>query len=291
MTDTAVTRISQGERYAVETTQGTFEAKAIINAAGIHADTIHNFVGEPQKILPQRGQYYLLDNAHRGFVAHTLFQLPGKKGKGVLITPTVDENILVGPNADDADKDNCETTREGLAEVLEAAKFSVEGLPVHGRITAFAGIRAKHASHDFVIDEPMPGFFNALGIDSPGLSAAPAIAEMLAGMVTARLQPAEKADFVAKRKGVTRFSQLPFEAQEALVRENPLYGHMVCRCETVSEAEILDAIHRPVGARSLDALKRRTRAQMGRCQGGFCSLKLAEILARELGVSEESLWT
>lgn len=296
-----VTKIihTHGRPFIVETPKGSFSADTVINAAGVDSDTIHNQVaGYTETILPQRGQYYLLDNAYQGFVNHTLFPLPGPKGKGVLIAPTVDGNTLIGPNNEDLSKEldfndrhDTQTTRMGLAEILEKGTQSVVNLPIYGSITTFAGIRAKHEAHDFVINEPVPGFINALGIDSPGLSAAPAIGKELAKMVADKLHAVPNPDYNPKRVGIKRFNLLPFEEQAALIQENPRYGHVVCRCETITEAEIIDAIHRPVGARSLAGLKRRTRAQMGRCQGGFCSLKLAEILAKELNISEESIWT
>ncbi|MCL2398762.1 MAG: NAD(P)/FAD-dependent oxidoreductase [Defluviitaleaceae bacterium] len=295
--ETSVINISQkskeidsAQSFTVETTQGTFFTKTIINAAGLKADIINNYINDTtETILPQRGQYYLLDNAHRGFVTRTIFSLPGSKGKGVLIAPTVDENTLIGPNAEDSN--DTQTTRSGLDEVLEKAKMSVSNLPIHGRITTFAGVRAKHASKDFVINEPISGFFNALGIDSPGISAAPAIGKKLAQMVADKLNPGLNPGYNPGRLGIKRFSRLSFAEQAALISENPQYGHVVCRCETVTEAEIIDSIRRPIGAGDLAAIKRRTRAQMGRCQGGFCSLKLSEILSKELGVSEEYIWT
>lgn len=275
----------------------TFTADTIINAAGVMSDTIHNFAAETadlytESILTQRGQYYLLDNAYKGFVSHTLFPLPSPKGKGVLIAPTVDGNIIVGPNAEDfVPKNDNQTTKAGLDEILKSAEAIVKDLPLSGRITSFAGIRAKHSSKDFVINEPCPGFINALGIDSPGLSAAPAIGKKLAGMVAKLKNPEEDPNFNPRRIGLKHFSSMSFDEKAALIKKDPKYGHIVCRCETVTEAEIIAAIRRPVGARNLAAIKRRTRAQMGRCQGGFCSLKLTEILAAELNISEESIWT
>ena len=297
--EAAVTKLTAGQVFTAETEKGSFSADTVINAAGIESDTIHNFVAESKEaILPQRGQYYLLDNAYKDFVKCTLFPLPGPKGKGILIAPTTDGNILIGPNAEDMSEEalfeercDTQTTWMGLKEVIEKGGASVADLPIWGRITAFSGIRTKHSSGDFIVNEPVPGFINSLAIDSPGLSAAPAIGEMLAKMVSERLKPEANPSYNPKRVGIKRFSLLPFEEQAALIKENSDYGHIVCRCETVTEAEILEAIHRPLGARKLAAIKRRTRAQMGRCQGGFCSIKLGEILSRELGISEESIWT
>jgi glycerol-3-phosphate dehydrogenase len=289
MLDTAVTGLTAGDSgYTVATPRQSFQTRAVINAAGIGSAAINNFIGmEKEEIIPQRGQYYLLDNTRRDLVTRTIFPLPSKLGKGVLIAPTVDYNIILGPTSDESD--DISTTQKGLSDVLESVSRSLANVPAQDKITAFAGIRAKHASRDFVIDEPMPGFINALGIDSPGLTAAPAIAEKLAGMVTGRLQPEYKKNSQSKRIGIKRFHALPPSEQAGLIRENPLYGKVVCRCETVTEAEIIEAIRRPVGARNLDAIKRRTRAQMGRCQGGFCTIRLMEILSQELSIPETSI--
>ena len=263
-------------------------AKTIINAAGVESATIHNHLNtSKESIIPQRGQYHLLDNTQRDLVKHTVFQLPTALGKGVLVVPTVDENILIGPTAEPPDDPFAtETTPEGLQDVFEKSKHILKNIPIHDRITTFAGIRAKHDSKDFVINEAAPGFINAIGIDSPGLTAAPAIAEMITNMVTSRLQPPVKHNFIPQRIGIKRFRELTPKQQANLIKENPAYGRIVCRCETITEAEIIDAIRRPVGARNLNALKRRTRAQMGRCQGGFCLTKLMELLSRELNVPE-----
>jgi len=267
------------------------KTKVIINAAGIESAAIHNYVS-PRKeaIIPQRGQYYLLDNTQRDLVQHTIFQLPTHLGKGVLVVPTVDHNILIGPTAEPPEgPTSTQTTAQGLQEVLGKAKTILKSVPIHDRITAFAGIRAKHDSKDFIINEETPGFINAIGIDSPGLTAAPAIAKKIATMATARLQPAMSPHFRPERIGIQKFCELPKSQQADLIKQNPAYGRVVCRCETITEAEIVDAIRRPVGAKNLEAIKRRTRAQMGRCQGGFCLTKLVELLSRELGVAETAV--
>ena len=290
---TKITTDKKDGKFTVETPNGTFTASTIINAAGVESAKMNNFVSDTkEEILPQRGEYYLLDNAHKGFVNCVLFPLPGPKGKGILLAPTFDGNTVVGPNAEDIeDGFDTQTTRAGLDEVAQKANQSVANLPLHGRITTFTGIRAKIKHKDFILNEPVQGFFNAMGVDSPGLSAAPAIGEDLANKVAAKLNAKEDPAFNPRREGIKRFSELSFEEQAALIEKNPKYGHVICRCEMITEAEVVESINRKVGARSLDAIKRRSRAQMGRCQGGFCSPKLAEILARELKVSEESIWS
>lgn len=261
-----------------------YETKTVINCAGVFADVIHNMAGrEKLRITPRRGQYCLLDRAAGGHVKHTVFRVPGPMGKGILVTPTVHGNLLLGPTAEDIeDREGTETSAEGLKKVLEGAGETVGSLPYGQVITSFAGLRAHEQGGDFVIGEAegAPGFFDAAGIESPGLSSAPAIGEYLAGLAAEYLHAPERTDFIPCRKGIVHFAQLERAQQEKLLKARPEYGNVICRCETVTEAEVLDAVYRPLGARSLDGVKRRTRAGMGRCQSGFCSPKTAEILAR-----------
>lgn len=221
-------------------------------------------------------------------VDKTVFQLPTVYGKGVLVTPTVHGNLMVAPTAlDVADKEDISTTRDGLAEVIKKARVSVSDIPTGQIITSFSGLRAHEAGGDFVIGEAedCPGFFNAAGIESPGLTAAPAIGEEVAHLVAEKLGASLKEDFIAARKDIRSAAHATKDELAEMIAENPAYANVICRCETVTEGEILDAIHRPLGARSLDGVKRRTRAGMGRCQSGFCSPKTLEILAREWKVS------
>ena len=284
-----VGRIEGGWR--LETSRGSLETKVVINAAGVHADELHNLVSEESlTILPRRGDYLLLDKEAGSYVNHTIFQLPGAMGKGVLVTPTVHGNLLVGPTAIDVeDKEATATTREGLKQVVEKSSMAVKGLPLKQVITSFAGLRAHRPEHDFYIRESAPGFLDCAGIESPGLSAAPAIGETVAEMAAKILKLEDKPDFDPIRKGIQSPLTLPPEQRQALIQANPAYGRLICRCETVTEGEIVDAIHRVPGARSLDGVKRRTRAGMGRCQSGFCSPRVMEILARELGIPVEAL--
>ncbi len=287
--DTTVTGFTAGEEgWTVHTDKGDVTARCVVNAAGVYADRLHNMVSAKKlHITPRRGDYYLLDKA-AGEVAHaTLFQLPGKFGKGVLVSPTVHGNTIVGPTAIDIeDKDSTATTREGLDQVAQKAAISVPGIPLRQTITSFAGLRAHEDGGEFIIGEvsDAPGFFDCAGIESPGLSSSPAIGEMVAGLLKEKLGLSPRPDFVAKRKGIVNPQTLSFEERQALIRENPAYGRVICRCETVTEGEIVDAITRPLGARSLDGVKRRTRAGMGRCQGGFCGPRVMEIIARETGM-------
>lgn len=269
------------------------KTKSIVNAAGVYADVFNNMVSEHKLTITRRkGEYMLLDRSAGSFVSHTIFQLPSKMGKGVLTTPTVHGNILMGPTATDiADKENIRTTSEGLRTVLERTNLSVKNVPTRAVITSFAGLRAHEEGGDFVIGEAedAKGFFNAAGIESPGLTAAPSIAKMICGFVTEYLGATEKNNYISERKGVIDPWLLSDDERDELIKEHPEYGTIICRCEKVTEGQILDAIRRPLGARTLDGIKRRTRAGMGRCQAGFCSPKTMAILSRETGIPMEKI--
>lgn len=270
-----------------------YDVKYVVNAAGVYADKINNMVSARKlSITPRRGEYVLMDREVGGLVDHTIFQLPTKLGKGVLVTPTVHGNLLVGPNADPLeDKEDISVTANGMDEIKSKALLSVPSIPYNKMITSFAGLRAHESGNDFIIGEAedCEGFFNAAGIASPGLSSAPAIGEYLAKLIAEKAGAQEKSDFIDERKGFIRITKLSPEERNVLIAERPEYGRIVCRCEEVTEGEIEDAIRRPVGARSLDGIKRRVRQGMGRCQAGFCTPKAIEILARELGISEEDV--
>ena len=276
------------EGFELYTNNGVYKTKYVVNAAGVYADKFHNMVSEKKiHITPRRGDYCLLDRTAGGHVSKTIFALPGKYGKGILVSPTVHGNLLLGPTAlDIEDKEGINTTAEGLSEVIEKAGFNVKNLPLRQVITSFAGLRAHEDNHEFIIEEleDCKGFIDCAGIESPGLTSAPAIGEMVANILKDLIGLEEKEDFIAIRKGILNPEHLSKEERKQLIKENPAYGNIICRCEMVTEGEILDAIHRPLGAKSLDAVKRRTRAGMGRCQAGFCSPKTMEILARELNV-------
>ena len=294
--NTKVTDIQKSEEgYKIKTlhtdsnTEEIFEAKVVINAAGVYADELNNMVSENKlHITARKGEYCLLDKDAGTHVTHTIFQLPSKMGKGVLVSPTVHGNLLVGPTALDVeDKEALNTTGEGLGSLAATSALSVKNVPMRQVITSFAGLRAHEDGNDFVIGEATDakGFINAAGIESPGLSSAPAIGEMIAGIAKDILGLTEKEEFIATRKGILHPETLSLEERNALIKDCPAYGNIICRCEMISEGEILDAIHRPLGARSLDGVKRRTRAGMGRCQSGFCSPRTMEILERELSMS------
>ncbi|MCD7966724.1 MAG: NAD(P)/FAD-dependent oxidoreductase, partial [Clostridiaceae bacterium] len=282
-----------GEGYILETGKGAITAKYIINAAGVYADRFHNMVSSSKiHITPRKGDYCLLDKEAGGHVSHTIFQLPGKLGKGVLVTPTVHGNLLTGPTAVDIeDKEGNATTAEELAFVTEKSSIGVKNVPFRQVITSFSGLRAHEDGDDFIIGEAedAPGFFDAAGIESPGLTSAPAIGVYLAELVAGKAGAAQKKDWKRDRRGIVRPEKMSVEERAELIRQRPEYGTIICRCEGVSEGEIIDSIRRTLGAVSLDGVKRRVRQGMGRCQAGFCTPRTMEILSRELGITMEEV--
>lgn len=237
-------------------------------------------------ITPRKGQYFVLDKNVGDFVNTVVFQCPSKVGKGILITPTIHGNILVGPDAEDIiDKDDVSTTLENLEFIREIARNSSSTVPVNKVITTYSGLRAEVSTGDFIIGEAedAKGFINVAGIKSPGLTSSPAIAEYVVDImkdITGGLK--EKEDFNPRRRRVVRFNKLSDEEKSELINKDPRFGRIICRCESVTEGEIVDIINRNVGATTVDGVKRRARPGTGRCQGGFCGPRVLEILAREL---------
>lgn len=274
--------------FEITTNQGVEKAKYVVNAAGVYADQFHNMVSEKKiHITPRRGDYCLLDKTAGSHVSKTIFALPGKFGKGILVTPTIHGNLLLGPTAIDIeDKEGTSTTADALKTVIEKSGLNVKNIPYRQVITSFAGLRAHEDQHEFIIGEveDCKGFIDCAGIESPGLTSAPAIGEMVANILKDLMQLEEKENFISTRKGILNPETLSLEERNALIKKEPAYGNIICRCEMITEGEIIDAIRRPLGAKSLDGVKRRTRAGMGRCQSGFCSPRTMEILARELQV-------
>ena len=285
---------SAGGLFMIHTGKTDIQAKCVVNAAGLYADVVSEMAGARKfKIVPRRGEYYLLDNKCASLASHTLFQTPDKMGKGVLVTPTVDGNILSGPTAADGDdKTATETTAAGQDEVFHKSEKTIPDISRRNIINSFAGVRALAYNedgtpvNDFIIEEDatVGGFVNVGGICSPGLTAAPAIGVYVAEIIEKiRGSKWEKnPDFVGVRRGIESFKDADDERRAQLIEENPLYGRIICRCEMITEGEIVAAIKSPVGAVDLDGVKRRTRAGMGRCQSGFCSPRVTEILSREL---------
>ena len=285
----------KNDMFALSTASGVVKAKYVINCAGVFADRVARMIGDHSfKIIPRKGEYYLLDKTENIMVNHVLFQCPSEMGKGILVTPTAHGNVLMGPTALDLDFDSkldVDTTIEGLHEVKYSVNKVIPQLNTRNAITSFAGLRAHIAgdNSDFVIgvSKVNDKFINVAGIESPGLTAAPAIARYV-GQIFREIAPEyerkSKEDFIAYRKAPVRVNELSIEERKALVEKDKRYGRIICRCEGITEGEIIDSIKAPCGARDVDGVKRRTRAGMGRCQGGFCSSKVVEILARELGV-------
>ena len=275
-----------GEAIEIRAGERTITASRVINAAGVYADEVSRMLGDDSfSIHPRKGEYLLMDR--NACIARTvIFQTPTKLGKGVLVSPTVDGNIFAGPTAVDMeDKADTSVTAEGIESLTRLAHKSVPALNLRAVITSFAGVRAQPSTGDFVIGVSGANrrLIQAAGICSPGLTSAPAIAERIDAILhETGLSMTEKADYNPVRRAIPEFRKLSDEEKSALIAKDSRFGRIICRCETITEGEIVEAIRR--GARSLDGVKRRTRAGMGRCQGGFCSPRVMEILSRELNV-------
>ena len=273
--------------YKVYSGEDFVEAKYVINCAGLYSDEIAKMIGDDSfEVCPRRGEYMLLDREVGGHITHTIFRCPSKMGKGVLVSPTVDGNLLVGPTAEDImDKEDTTTTAAGLAKVRALSSEQIKNIDFSKVITSFTGLRATGSTGDFIINMPTKNFLNLAGVESPGLSSAPAIAEYAISLLSeAGYEANAREDFVPTRRPMHFFASLSTEEKNALIKERPEYAHIVCRCETVSEGEILDAIRSNPRPTDVDGVKRRTRASMGRCQGGFCTPYIIDLLASEMGV-------
>jgi len=293
--ETKVTGISGGKgNYTLETNNGAIHTAVIINCSGIYADEISAMAGDGFfKLTPRKGEYLLFDRSEGKIVERVIFQPPSEKGKGVLVMKTVDGNLLIGPDANIAEsKEDSSTHASSLEYVYQTALKSCSKLNLKKVITSFAGLRATPDTGDFIIGESLivPGFFNVAGIESPGLSSAPAIADYVSGIVSDSLGGlTKKDDYKPGLDNHEFFRDMELGEKERIINKDPAYGKMICRCENVTEAEVLDSIRRPAGARTVDGVKRRTRAGMGRCQGGFCLPTVVGILSKELGIEKEDV--
>ncbi|WP_293844032.1 FAD-dependent oxidoreductase [uncultured Parolsenella sp.] len=293
--DARVSKLArEGEGFSVALVDGkVIRARAVVNAAGVHSDELHNQLSARKiHITPVRGEYNLYDNSLETHFSRTVFQVPTAAGKGVLVSRTVHGNLFVGPSAvAQDDKDALATTAEGLAAVVAGAKRTWPGASTRDVITNFTGVRAKGDTHDFVIGEPddAPGLFDIACLESPGLSSAPAIGADIAAQVAARLGAGERAGFEARREPRQRLRHMDTEQREQAVAADPAWGHVVCRCNEVSEAEVVRELHGTLPVLCLDAIKWRTAATMGRCHGGFCTPELVRIIARETGLRPSEL--
>lgn len=292
--DFPVTAIEKsGDGYKISSGDEYVEARYIVNAAGLYSDAIAAMLGDKYTVVAKKGEYLLFDKTEGKTVSHTIFQVPTKLGKGILVTPTVDGNLMIGPTSEKTEKTDRATSAAGLAMVRNTACKSVPKLNFRKVITSFSGLRASCSeSEDFIIEYSSSGnhAINTVGIESPGLTSAPAIALYVCDMLkNAGLTMEKRGDFKAERVSSRRFSHMSTEEKNDIIKHDPKFGHVVCFCEKITEGEVLDAIHKNPQARSVDAVKRRTRAGMGGCQGGFCAPVITEILARELGIPEEQV--
>lgn len=283
--------VKDGDIFRVATRDGReITGKIVINCAGLAAGEIARLAGDDSiRIGARKGEYLLLDRESGDHVSHTLFFTPTKAGKGILLSRTVDGNIILGPTAEETQSDSTETSAAGLAAIAGKAREMCPDIPLFNTITSFAGVRTYSSDrHDFIIEESelVKGLIHCAGIESPGLTSAPAVAQyVVQTLVGARLRLEKNASFNGTRKSDTFFKELSAEEKNKLIAREPSYGKIVCRCEQVTEGEILHAIRANPPARNIDAVKRRTRSGMGRCQGGFCQPHIAELIARELNIS------
>ena len=293
--DCAVTGFvkEDGAVTVVNTTKGAIRTKVVINAAGVYAEEIAKLAGDDSfTITPRKGEYILFDKmAAPSLVYGAIFPCPNEKSKGIMICTTTHGNTFIGPNANEqASKEDTSVTPDGMNEVIAGARKLIPNLPMGASITEFAGLRAVSSTGDFILGASgVPGFINAAGIQSPGLAAAPAIAEVVAEAVSREMYLRKKTGWNGRLPKKPAFNRMTASEKQKMIEKNRLYGRVICRCETVTEGEIVDAIHQPVGARTVDGVKRRTRAGMGRCQGGFCGPRVTQILARELGIPVEKV--
>ncbi len=291
MLEAEVTGIDKKENsWNIHTAKGDIEAEYVINAAGVNSDDIHNMVAEETfRILPSAGEYYLLDKSEGTRVSHIVFQCPNKEGKGTLVAPTVHGNLIVGPNSVSGDKEDISTKTASLDFIRETALKSVPSIAFRENIRNFTGIRANSTINDFIIEFAAEHFLDLAGIKSPGLSAAPAIAKMAEEMLIENgLEAVEKENFIDKRTHIV-FKHLSAPVKNQVIYQNPAYGRVICRCETITEGEIIAALNSPIPPVSLDGIKRRAGSGMGRCQGGFCGPKILEIMAKFKNTDYENI--
>ncbi len=283
-----------GKVQSVQTTAGEIETEYVINSAGLYCDEIAQMVGKADyKVVARKGEFYILDKNTSCQVSHIVLPIPTKITKGKLMCPTIHGNMLVGPTAvEQPSKVDKSTTAEGLESIAKDVRNLVPAVNLRDTITQYSGLRPNRNPEGLHFDmyDDLHGYINLSGVRSTGLTLSIAMGKyVVQQMLYHGANLVLKENFICKRKGIVKFAEQSREKQDELIKQNPLYGNVICRCETVTEAEILDAIHRPLGAKSVDAVKRRVRAGMGRCQGGFCGPKVIEILARELGVSADEI--
>lgn len=287
-------KTENGKIKSVVTEKGEIETTYVINSAGLYCDEIAEMVGKADyKVVARKGQFYILDNKTSCQVEYIVLPIPTKVTKGKLMCPTIHGNMLVGPTAEDQDsKLDKSTNPEGLDSIAKDVRNLIPGVNLRDTITQYAGLRPNRNPEGLNFDmyDDLYGYINLSGVRSTGLTLSVSMGKyVVQQMIMHGVELVLKENFIKERKGIIKFSEQPLEVQDALIKENPLYGNIICRCETITEAEIVEAINRPLGARSVDAIKRRVRAGMGRCQGGFCGPKVIEILCRELNLRPEEI--
>ena len=281
----------KGDFFEISSKTSKIQAKYAVNCAGVYSDNIAKMVDDIDfDVHPRRGEYMLLDKECGSLVTHTIFCTPSVMGKGILVSPTVDGNLLLGPTAQDIeDKDDTKTTMDGLASVRAQASRNVSGINFSKVITSFTGLRSVGSTHDFIINAK-DNFVNLAGIESPGLSASPAIAvhaaDLLFGM---GLPKTPKKDHISTREALHKFREMSIEEKNEVIKKDPRYARIVCRCELVTEGEIVKALTTNPKPRDLDGVKRRTRSGMGRCQGGFCTPYVMELIAKHTGTPYDKI--
>ena len=274
----------ENDIFTIKTDKDVYQTKYVINCAGLYSDKINEMVNEKSfTINSVKGEYFLLDKAEGNRCSHTIFQCPNNLGKGVLVSPTVHGNLIVGPNAVNSDKEDLGTTKVGLNFIKKLATKSIPSIDFRENIRNFAGNRSKSEIDDFIVEESQTtNFYNCAAIASPGLSSALAIGQEVLDWLKSKQDLEKKISFIDERK-VVRLKNLSIEERNKLIKENPLYGRIICRCESISEGEIVNAIRGVIPCSTIDSIKRRCNSSMGRCQGSFCGPKIMEIIHRELG--------
>lgn len=293
----AIKQVNSG--YKVTTNQGVFHADIVVNSAGLFADKISAMIGiDDYKLYPCRGEYLILDKNCRDLINSMVYPVPPKIAGvlGVHLTPTLDGNILIGPSEEFInEREDTRTTKEKIRQLIDGAKSLLPSIPLNQVIYGFSAVRSKitspeeKGSRDFIIQEDVENFINMIGMESPGLTSSPAIARLVVQMIKDKMDLEEKTDFNPIRRRITPFSEASRTEQTSLIKANPAYGEIVCRCEQVSKLEVLDALNNPISEKTISAVKYRTRAGMGRCQGGFCLPKIVEILKEEYGLPPEEI--
>ncbi len=293
----AIRQVNSG--YKVTTNQGVFHADFVVNSAGLFADRISAMIGiDDYELYPCRGEYLILDKSCRDLINSMVYPVPPKIAGvlGVHLTPTLDGNILIGPSEEFiSDREDTRTTKEKIRQLIEGAKSLLPSIPLNQIIYGFSAVRSKittpeeKGSRDFIIKEDVENFINMIGMESPGLTSSPAIARLVVRMIKEKMDLEDKIDFNPIRRRITPFSETSRTEQTSLIKTNPAYGEIVCRCEHVSKVEILEALNNPISEKTISAVKYRTRAGMGRCHGGFCLPRIVEILKEEYGLSPEEI--